>query len=187
MYLQSTTCQSNSNDFGFALAAKCRYNGQQSNTDRKQANVSEFPQNFLGVSLQEQPNKMKVALNCEDCVGAIDGTYIEGEVLKRCNKHIVIAKEERIAHDSKVLENALVEPTSQFPFLPHVLPNYLREYQSTDELFMVYENENIVADNIDQQMAQINNVGSSSRSHDREMQVQHEKIVRTMWDDYIKD
>ena len=68
-----------------------------------------------------------------------------------------------------------------------VLHNYLREYQSTDEIFMVYEHENIVADDIDQQMAQSNNVGSSSRSHDREMQVQREEIVRTMWEDYIKD
>ena len=61
-----------------------------------------------------------------------------------------------------------------------VLHNYLREYQSTDEIFMVYEHENIVADDIDQQMAQSNNVGSSSRSHDREMQVQREEIVRIM-------
>ncbi|KAK4710498.1 hypothetical protein R3W88_005011 [Solanum pinnatisectum] len=186
----------------------------------------------------------------------------------------VAAGWEGTAHDSKVLENALVEPTSQFPFPPHdkyyvvnagfrntkgflapykglhyhlkdyrrserepqnakelfncrhsslhnvieqtfgtwknrfrilkqgmnhydintqviiacaVLHNYLREYQSTDEIFMVYEQENIVADDIDQQMAQSNNVGSSSRSHDREMQVQHEKIVRTMSENYIKD
>ncbi|KAG5584025.1 hypothetical protein H5410_044459 [Solanum commersonii] len=41
---------------------------------------------------------------------------------------------------------------------------------------MVYKHENIVADDIDQQMAQSNNVGSSSRSHDREMQIKHEKI-----------
>ncbi|KAG5577779.1 hypothetical protein H5410_057913 [Solanum commersonii] len=68
-----------------------------------------------------------------------------------------------------------------------VLHNYLREYQSTDEIFMVYDHENIVVDDIDQQMAQSNNVGSSSRSHDREMQVQREEIVRTMWEDYIKD
>ncbi|KAG5601962.1 hypothetical protein H5410_033332 [Solanum commersonii] len=70
---------------------------------------------------------------------------------------------EGTAHDSKVLENALVEPTSQFPFPPHV------------------------AEDIDQQMAQSNNVGSSSWSHDREMQVQREEIIRTMWEDYIKD
>ncbi|KAG5579471.1 hypothetical protein H5410_050098 [Solanum commersonii] len=61
-----------------------------------------------------------------------------------------------------------------------VLHNYLREYQSSDEIFMVYEHEDIVAEDIDQQMAQSNNVGSSSRSHDREMQVQLEEIVRTM-------
>ncbi|KAG5629387.1 hypothetical protein H5410_001104 [Solanum commersonii] len=35
---------------------------------------------------------------------------------------------------------------------------------------MVYEHENIVADDIDQQIAQSRNVGSSFRSHDREMQ-----------------
>ncbi|KAG5626003.1 hypothetical protein H5410_011221 [Solanum commersonii] len=43
---------------------------------------------------------------------------------------------------------------------------------------MIYEHENIVADDIDQQMAQSNNVDSSSRSHDREMQVQREEIWR---------
>ncbi|KAG5580050.1 hypothetical protein H5410_050677 [Solanum commersonii] len=37
---------------------------------------------------------------------------------------------------------------------------------------MVYEHENIVVNDIDQQMTQSNNVGSSSRSYDREMQVQ---------------
>ncbi|KAG5617604.1 hypothetical protein H5410_017428 [Solanum commersonii] len=58
---------------------------------------------------------------------------------------------------------------------------------NTDEIFLVYEHANIVADDIDQQMAQSNNVGSSSRSHDREMQIQREEIVRTMWEDYIKD
>lgn len=68
-----------------------------------------------------------------------------------------------------------------------VLHNYLREYQSTDDIFMVYEHENIVVDDSEQQMTQSNNVGSSSRSHDREMQVQREEIVRTMWEDYIKD
>jgi len=61
-----------------------------------------------------------------------------------------------------------------------VLHNYLRKYQSSDEIFMVYEHEDIVAEDIDQQMTQSNNVGSSSRSHDREMQVQREEIVRTM-------
>ncbi|KAG5616375.1 hypothetical protein H5410_016199 [Solanum commersonii] len=104
-----------------------------------------------------------------------------------CDLPFVVAGWEGTANDSKILENALVEPTSQFPFPPHVLHNYLREYQSTDEIFIVYENENIVADDIDQQIAQSNNVGSSSRSHDREMQVQREEIVRTMWEDYIKD
>ncbi|KAG5612851.1 hypothetical protein H5410_024132 [Solanum commersonii] len=116
-----------------------------------------------------------------DYVGAIDGTYIEAEVPK------AVQQAYRTAHDSKVLENALVEPTSQFPFPPHVLHNYLREYQSIDEIFMVYKHEDIVAEDIDQHMAQSNNVGSSSRSHDREMQVQREEIVRTMWEDYIKD
>ena len=52
---------------------------------------------------------------------------------------------------------------------------------------MVYEHEDIVGEDIDQQMAQSNNVGSSSRSHDREMQVQRKKIVRIMWEDYNKD
>ena len=36
-------------------------------------------------------------------------------------------------------------------------------------------------------MAQSSNVGSSSRLYDQEMQVQREEIVRTMWEDYIKD
>ncbi|KAG5573122.1 hypothetical protein H5410_062888 [Solanum commersonii] len=95
-------------------------------------------------------------LSIYDCV-AIDGTYIEGEVPK------AVQQAYRTAHDSKTLENVLVEPTSQFPFLPHVLNNYLREYQSSDEIFMVYEHEDKVAEDIDQQMAQSNNVGSSSR------------------------
>ena len=47
-----------------------------------------------------------------------------------------------------------------------VLYKYLREYQRTDEIFMVYEHENIVVDDIDQQITQSNNIGSSSRSHD---------------------
>lgn len=51
---------------------------------------------------------------------------------------------------------------------------------------MIYKHENTVANDIDQQMTQSNNVGSSSQSHDREMQVQLEEIVRTMWEDYIK-
>ncbi|KAG5584317.1 hypothetical protein H5410_044751 [Solanum commersonii] len=70
------------------------------------------------------------------------------------------SRNRRTARDSKVLENALVEPTSQLPFPPH--------------------HENIVADDFDQQAAQSNNVGSSSQSHDQEMQVQREKIVHTM-------
>ncbi|KAG5604678.1 hypothetical protein H5410_026170 [Solanum commersonii] len=68
-----------------------------------------------------------------------------------------------------------------------VLHNHLQKYQNSDEIFMVYEHEGIIAEDIDQQMAQSNNVGSSSRSHDREMQVQREKIICTMWEDYIKD
>ena len=41
---------------------------------------------------------------------------------------------------------------------------------------LVYEYENIVADDIDQQMTQSNNVTSSFQSHNREMQVQREEI-----------
>ena len=63
----------------------------------------------------------------------------------------------------------------------------MRKYQRSDEIFTVYEHEDIVTDDINQQMAQSSNVGSSSRSYDREMQVQREEIVRTMWEDYIKD
>ena len=44
---------------------------------------------------------------------------------------------------------------------------------------MVYEHENIVADDIDQQMAQSNNVGSYYWLYDREMQVQRDEILRT--------
>lgn len=61
-----------------------------------------------------------------------------------------------------------------------VLHNHLREYQRIDYMFMVYEHKNIIADDIDQKMTQTNNVGSSSRPHDREMQVQIEKIIRTI-------
>ena len=68
-----------------------------------------------------------------------------------------------------------------------VLRNYLREYQSIDEIFMVYEHENRDTDDIDQQMTQSNNVGSSSWSHDWEMQVQREEIVRTMKSIILKD
>ena len=52
---------------------------------------------------------------------------------------------------------------------------------------MFYKHENIVTNDIDQQMAQINNVASPSRSHNLEMQVQLEEIVRTMWEDYIEN
>lgn len=45
---------------------------------------------------------------------------------------------------------------------------------------MDYKHENIVANDIDQQMAQSNNVGSPFQPHDREIQVQLEEIVRTM-------
>ena len=51
---------------------------------------------------------------------------------------------------------------------------------SSNEIFTVYEHEDIGTGDIDQQIAQSSNVGSSSRSYDREMQVQLEEIVRTM-------
>ncbi|KAK6793803.1 hypothetical protein RDI58_007256 [Solanum bulbocastanum] len=77
-----------------------------------------------------------------DCVGAIDEAYIEVEVPKAVQQAyhnlkgktsqnvicvcdfdmrftFVVAGWEGTVHDSKVLENALVEPTSQFPFPPH--------------------------------------------------------------------
>jgi len=44
---------------------------------------------------------------------------------------------------------------------------------------MIYEHKNVVADDIDQQMTLSNNVGSFSRSYDREMQVQREEIGST--------
>lgn len=57
---------------------------------------------------------------------------------------------------------------------------YLQEYQSSDEISMVCEHENIVADDIDQQMTQSNNVGSSCWSYDQEMQAQREENIRTI-------
>lgn len=42
-----------------------------------------------------------------------------------------------------------------------VLHRYLQECEMIDEICMVYEYENIVADYIDQQMTQSNNVTSS--------------------------
>ena len=63
----------------------------------------------------------------------------------------------------------------------------MRKYQRSDEFFTIYEHEDICIDDIDQQMTQSSNVDSSSQSYDREMQVQREEIVRTMWEDYIKD
>ena len=68
-----------------------------------------------------------------------------------------------------------------------VLHKNLREYQRNDAIFKIYEHENIGTDDIDQQMVLSSNVGSSSWSYDRKMQVQCEEIVRTMWKDYIKD
>ncbi|KAG5598711.1 hypothetical protein H5410_030081 [Solanum commersonii] len=50
-----------------------------------------------------------------------------------------------------------------------VLHDYLREFQRSDEIFMVDEHENIVANDIDQQITQSINVGSSSQSYDQEM------------------
>ncbi|KAK6783962.1 hypothetical protein RDI58_017416 [Solanum bulbocastanum] len=81
-------------------------------------------------------------LDLKDCIGTIDGTYIEGEVPKvvqqayrnrkgRTSQNVLCACDfdkrftfvavgwEGTPHDSKVLENALVEPTSQFPFPPY--------------------------------------------------------------------
>jgi len=58
-----------------------------------------------------------------------------------------------------------------------LLHNYLWEYQRSDEFFMVYEHENIDVNDIDQQMTQNNNVGSSSQSYDQEMQVQCKEII----------
>lgn len=52
---------------------------------------------------------------------------------------------------------------------------------------MEYEHDDIATNYIDQQTAQSNNIGSSSRSSDWEMHAQHEKIVRTIWDEYIKE
>ena len=52
---------------------------------------------------------------------------------------------------------------------------------------MIYDIENIVADDIDKKLTQRDNVSSSYRSHDREMQVQCEEIVIIMWENYIKD
>ena len=52
---------------------------------------------------------------------------------------------------------------------------------------MVYKHKNIVADDMDQHMVQSNNVGSSSQSNDREVQVQLEEIIRTVCEDYIKN
>lgn len=43
--------------------------------------------------------------------------------------------------------------------------NYLREYLKSDEFVMVYEHENIVANDTNKQMAQSNNICSSSRSY----------------------
>uniref|UniRef100_M1DJT3 Hydrolase, alpha/beta fold family protein n=1 Tax=Solanum tuberosum TaxID=4113 RepID=M1DJT3_SOLTU len=55
-----------------------------------------------------------------------------------------------------------------------VLHNYLLEYRRSDKIFIVYEHENIVAIDIEQQMTQSNNVDSSSWSYDREIQVERD-------------
>lgn len=46
-----------------------------------------------------------------------------------------------------------------------VLYDYLREYQKTDEIFMIYEHENIATNNTEQQMTQCNNICLSFRSY----------------------
>lgn len=68
-----------------------------------------------------------------------------------------------------------------------VLRNFLHEHQSSDEIFTEYEHNDIVVDDPDQQPTEINNVASTSRSADQVMHDRREEIVRTMWEDYIKE
>ena len=68
-----------------------------------------------------------------------------------------------------------------------VLHNFLREHQSSDGIFNEYENDDMVVDESDELLAQGNNIASSSRSSDSEMQVHREEIVHKMWEDYIKE
>ncbi|KAG5627571.1 hypothetical protein H5410_012789 [Solanum commersonii] len=83
----------------------------------------------------------------KDCVGAIDGTYIEGEVPKAVQQ----AYRNRKGRTSQNVF-CVCDFDMRFIFVA-----------------AVYEHEDIVAEDIDQQMAQSNNLGSSSQSHDREM------------------
>lgn len=50
-----------------------------------------------------------------------------------------------------------------------VLHNFLREHQSSDEIFNEYENDDMVVDESDELLAQGNNIASSSRSSDSKM------------------
>ena len=68
-----------------------------------------------------------------------------------------------------------------------VLHNFLREHQSSDGIFNEYENDDMVVDESDELLAQGNNIASSSRSSDSEMQAHREEIVHKMWEDYIKE
>ena len=45
----------------------------------------------------------------------------------------------------------------------------------------------MVVDESDELLAQGNNIASSSRSSDSEMQARREEIVHKMWEDYIKE
>ena len=67
-----------------------------------------------------------------------------------------------------------------------VLHNFLREHQISDGIYNEYENDDMVVDESDELLAQGNNIASSSRSSDSEMQAHREEIVHKMWKDYTK-
>lgn len=47
-----------------------------------------------------------------------------------------------------------------------MLHSYLKKYQRNDEIFMVYDHENVVENFSDKKRTQCNNVGPSSQSYD---------------------
>ncbi|KAG5619971.1 hypothetical protein H5410_005189 [Solanum commersonii] len=113
------------------------------------------PKNMTGVHSKIQYNTQFWPW-FKDCVGVIDGTYIEGEVPK-------VVQQAYRNRKGRTSQNVLCACDFDMRFT-----------------FVVAGWEDIVAEDVDQQMTQSNNVGSSSRSHDREMQVQCEEIVRTI-------
>ncbi|KAK6774203.1 hypothetical protein RDI58_029442 [Solanum bulbocastanum] len=74
-----------------------------------------YSRNMTGVYPKIRHNN-RFCLWFKGCIGAIDGTYIQGEVPR--NKQQAYRWEGN-AHDSKVLDNAILDSSTNFSFPPH--------------------------------------------------------------------